>query len=344
MLLVILAMFLGAIAPAPVAICHCESGVHVLFSSERTPQTYTVAFSASPAPQIDPAHLSFTLVSYDKRRAYKGLAYSVNSSKQTRDGGAKARIDGMEIHVKVPFPNVPAGMYTFHVHSSDAPHPDDWSLTSINIYIPDRRDAHTALLRTRYSGATVWPYGPLALTCPAIPFSDGAVTVNYVSFGARGPVKVERVERVSDRTIMMNDFSSSTALKYAAIDPIVLHIRPASVGKDSILGLSASGPGDFTAAIRKHCTDYVVYAADEWDLARLVSLRPPDIDLAKHPSVVGLTHEEVAFQMGFPFVYKTRDEMLKMAEWSYERITPSSETVIFRRDRAVKYLPPGEMP
>jgi hypothetical protein len=347
MVIALLALLLGAIAPEPDA-----RPIQILLWPEPAAGTYSVKFWHDPVPLIDSAHVSFTLVSYDKARTYS-VPYVVNGTEPSYRGVSKTNVDGVELHVKILLPPLPADMYTLSVRSTDAPNAT--GLTSLDLYIPDRSAKRLADLGSHYSDVTVWPYGSLSLRCEAVPFTVGGSTVQNIFASATGQLRVNRIERVRGRSVMMNDFSSNAGLRYQAIDPLVLHIAAPSSLAGMGLGWSTTGGPSIRAggprpepaiiaAIQEHCTEFVAYAGDAWDLKRLVSLRPPDIDAATHPDVIGLTHEQVAFRFGFPYVYRSRDEMLKMPEWFYERAAPFSATVTFEGDRVVRYAPPGRLP
>jgi hypothetical protein len=321
----------------------------ILLWTEASPGTYSVKLWNVP-PDFNPAHLSFTITSYDKRHVAPASSV-VDRTEPLYSDGAKTRVDGVEVHVRIDLRALPSDMYTLSVRSPDTP--GAFGSTSLQIYVPDRDAMRLAGLRSRYSGVKVWPYGTLGLRCDAPPFSAGTVKVRDVFVSVNSPLYIERIDRIIDKKVMMNDFSSNAGFRYEAIDPLEIRVRPPSLEQSAGIGWAVDGvatPGrdgyeqSVLAAIREHCKQYVAYSADEWDLERLVSLKPPDIDLRNRPDVIGLTHEEVAFKFGFPYSYQTRDEMLRMPEWSYQRAAPFSSSVVFSGDRAIRYSPPGNLP
>jgi hypothetical protein len=90
------------------------------------------------------------------------------------------------------------------------------------------------------------------------------------------------------------------------------------------------------------CRSLDVFAADAWQLERLVTTIAPTSGLKSIR--LGLTHEQVAQIDGFPSVYAKKADLMRMAEWRYDRPAPFSSVVTFEGDRVVKYQPPGNLP
>ncbi len=90
------------------------------------------------------------------------------------------------------------------------------------------------------------------------------------------------------------------------------------------------------------CRSLQTSAAGAWHLERMVTTVAPPPGLTRVR--LGFTHEQVALIDGFPSVYATKAELMRMPEWIYDRPAPFSSFVAFDGDRVVKYQPPGNLP
>jgi hypothetical protein len=334
-------------------------GVIAACPCPRIPETPIIDWQGKPGvyvlrssdPNVDFTKLTFFLRTYRKADR-RPLPYTVVSitpaDPKIPYGEAKATVN-------VTFPILPPGMYTLTVRAPG----ERVALGSIrNIFVPPSDAAHDAAIRERYVGATVWEYGRVGTAvCDATPFTVGNAIVTFLAatFPAI-PLRVVQIERATDRTVMMNDeVINDTGFQYEAFSPLAVTV---DVPNEKIfyagLGLTPvstklptpdiSDPR-MQAAFREHCpaSHLPLYAGDQWDLERLIALHGPGIDVTKHP-IVGLTHEQVAFALGFPYAYATRDDMLKLSDWNYKFTAPNAMSVHFDGDRAVRYDPPGELP
>lgn len=101
----------------------------------------------------------------------------------------------------------------------------------------------------------------------------------------------------------------------------------------------------------------VAYAefSGSWDFERSLSLRSI---VASHPEwtgatldaierqkiVAGMTRAMVIASLGYPSVYGTASQMMKLDTWDYVMPAPFAYTVHFKGDTVVKYDPPGQLP
>jgi hypothetical protein len=347
--IVALAVLLATSAPRN---CPC-GGAWGLLTAEPTPGIYTLAFSAGgddPPPQLDPANLTFTLISYDERNEFGQLPYTVLSTGPYSSPGSK-RVEGTTFRVQLHFPHLPPNMYTLSAGTTDLSNVTEGQ-TKLNLYFPDESATHLAALRAGYQGARVWPYGGVSLTCEGAPIAVGSVRVTP-TITATGPLRIERLERLTNGTAMIHDDPGNAGFAYEAVAPLLVFVRlpgqPESwSGGGLIVGRipgGAEGIQRVMAAAMRRCRHVELTVGDRWDLELAVARRPPGFNVAHYQgSLIGLTHEQVAFIRGFPYAYKTRAELLGMAEWDYDWVAPNATYVRFEGDRVVAVPPPVTMP
>jgi hypothetical protein len=344
-----LAVLLATIAPSS---CPC-GGAWGLLTAEPTPGFYTLAFSPSrygSLPPLDPAHLSFTLISYDQRDVFGKLPYTVLSTGPYSSPGSQ-RVSGTTFRVQLHFPHLPPNMYTLFAGTSDLSNVTEGQ-TKLNLYFPNESAVHLAALRAAYLGGSVWPYGSLSLSCEGAPITVDSARVTPL-IRATGPLRIERLERLTNGTAMIHDEPANAGFAYEAVAPLVVSVRlPREPGSwlagGGITGRIPGGaqgiPRVIATAVRR-CRYIEFSVADSWDLELAVARRPPDFDVAHyHGNLIGLTHEQVAFITGFPYAYKTRAELLGMPEWDYDWVAPNATYVRFKGDRVVTVPPPVTMP
>jgi len=234
--------------------------------------------------------------------------------------------------------------------------------------------SNDATLQRRFDGAKVYSYGPLALRC-------GIDAIPYVTVDTRphATLRVVQVERTHGSALLYAGYDTSDyAFAFKAIDPLRAvfdpNVRPKLGGMSfstpaapapaasmsTPAGVGRPGPmapwsqlGDFgqqhaiTRSITQQvfttgCRTLETVAADGWQLERLITMHAPAPGLADIK--IGQTHEQVAAIAGFPSVYATKAELMRMTEWHYDRPAPFSSVVTFDGDRVARYQPPGDLP
>ena len=111
------------------------------------------------------------------------------------------------------------------------------------------------------------------------------------------------------------------------------HIGASGFGRDS--GFETSSPllvtfaPDNKEAGNAHCADRFSFFADAWDLQRALSTKsvseahpnwpPAMVDAIKHGRVrIGMTHEMVAWALGFPPYRRPLSEINQLSYWTYD--------------------------
>ncbi|HYK54439.1 MAG TPA: hypothetical protein VEV38_13025 [Candidatus Eremiobacteraceae bacterium] len=103
------------------------------------------------------------------------------------------------------------------------------------------------------------------------------------------------------------------------------------------------------------CAAFYSEFSGTWDLERALSFTstiashpewsPPIVsEVKQHQVTVGMTRAMVIASVGYPSVYGTAAQMMKLDTWYYEMPPPASYTVYFKNDIVVKYDPPRMLP
>jgi len=104
-----------------------------------------------------------------------------------------------------------------------------------------------------------------------------------------------------------------------------------------------------------YCSAGYTEFSDTWDFERTFALKST---LLSHPEwsakdraainagtvLVGMTKDMVVASVGYPSVYGTSAQMLKLDTWEYVEPVPASFTVKFKNGRVIEYDPPHMLP
>jgi hypothetical protein len=219
--------------------------------------------------------------------------------------------------------------------------------TSLPCLSPLLTEPNVRSLKAEYEGKNVWCYGGAGGECVS---SDSHVSM---SMGGRAdlPMRIKHIERVyrpcqelaiGPATFLGGDRQSA----FVTDNPLIVILDPPTKGlelsgfmstneqtvldekgfpKDSdLLPKEVKNP-------RAYCLGLMNIFADGWDFEREYSLQSPLVIGKKWPAkmrkavlggevVKGMTREMVAWAMGWPNIYGTKEEMLKLNDWTYDNI------------------------
>ncbi len=92
------------------------------------------------------------------------------------------------------------------------------------------------------------------------------------------------------------------------------------------------------------CVAYFSYFADAWDMDRAYSLSPPPPGIGTTVKT-GMTHEQVAWVLGYPAGYGSPAQLDRIQAWRYDNLPPFSYWVYFDTSGHVtKFGPDGQLP
>ncbi len=220
--------------------------------------------------------------------------------------------------------------------------------TDFDVYVPKAPDAMSAPglyplvvddsvkhLRAKYAGRQVWGYGGLYA---------------YLSGGGTsGPLAVEGIYRAAGYGAVLGIgspqyWSADLASDFVALDPLVIRFgTPAIYAKP--------GPA---VPLEQVPASYAILS-DVWDFERSYSLvsmtrMHPEWPAAtldaigQHEVEMGMTKDMIAWMLGYPAAYGTKEQVQKLDVWTYEAPAPFGYTVYFRNGVVVKYDPPRTLP
>ncbi len=353
--------------------------VRASIGPDATVEGYTVTFSSMiPGFVVDPARLHVDRAALDGTLLARDVGTVVAAPDVQLGPPGPAQI--VRVHVNVPRSALQPGMQNVVLRTDDGAARRNGAAvllgtyavtSSVHVDVPD--PSGDDALRRRFAGKTVYGYGPLTLRCgvDAIPYA-GLNTQPHTA------LRIARIERIVGGVPLHAGYDSSdAAFAFKAIDPLRIVFDPAV--RPTIGGASFSYPvpsqsppavavpvvpgpqrtapmtpsplrtynHDMARSIMDQikttgCRPLDVFAADAWQLERLVTTIAPTPGL--NSIRLGLTHEQVAQIDGFPSVYAKKADLMRMAEWRYDRPAPFSSVVTFDGDRVVKYQPPGNLP
>ena len=235
--------------------------------------------------------------------------------------------------------------------------------TQISGIVPVVDDGSVRRLNARYAGRRIWGRGGLGAQC--ILRDPGG------TWGAGGPnsrpytiLHIFRIYRSSFELGIGGQIGAIGGGRQSAFvdeSPLVVWLDVPSdttftaVGGTGSVGVSAKPAGPRTSSApaptpgravlgpNPECAAYFAYFADGWDLNRAYSLVPPP-----YPQTgvkVGMTHEQVAWQIGYPAAYGSAAWLDSLEAWRYDNLPPFSYWVYFGADgRVTKYGPDGQLP
>jgi hypothetical protein len=206
----------------------------------------------------------------------------------------------------------------------------DWSRPTdrwhIVVWWPSQNDVdRLSKVRDGYFGHNVYAYGGLALKCGP----------NVAAFDASAPLRVVAIEREQNRVAMLwpgTRSGNDLAPRFVAIEPLRFVFSTPPAGHQLSFGSNIEG---------KDCP--AVELAD-WQIDSTFSLKPPpaSLDLRRKLQALhaGLTRDEVAWLLGYPTDFASRDKILHERTWFYDVGPRFSTTVVFRGDRIASFKAP----
>ncbi len=221
--------------------------------------------------------------------------------------------------------------------------------------VPLVNDAEAARLERAYAGRLVWTVGGSNLGC----VSAGA-TVASGSVESDSAFAVDHVFRAAGLPTHFNGIGgfggSDRSSAFITDDPIIVVLYP--VGPTKFGGASYSNVGGAQPNLfdlRRDCVAFSARFADGWDFERSfrrasLENEHPDWDAATLAHIrtnevrVGMTHEMIAWMLGYPPVFGTSTAVDRLEKWDYDNPAPFASTVYFRGDRVAAYDPPGFLP
>lgn len=347
------------------------SDISVLFLPDGGPNEYTVSFTGTAgAFTVDARHLRVDITALEGRLLLKDARHGSGSAR-TRTGPL-GRTQQTMIPLTIERSLLPHVMSKITLRlDPETVTRDNTPLsvstsaqtTGVNVYVPDGND--DAMLRRRYEGNIVYTYGQIVLRCT---LRVATVLDAYIVLQPHTKLQVSRLQRRLQTSVPLHagssEFSSSdSAFAYKAIDPLVVQFDPAvrpHISGESFIQRGAVAPvppetgssqteiaqsqetiSAATASISSRgCKAMSAFAADGWDLGRTITRNVPKVaDTIKR----GMTHEQVAFLVGFPPIYGTKARLLRLDEWNYEQGARSFD-IRFRGDHVASYRLAEQLP
>jgi hypothetical protein len=244
-------------------------------------------------------------------------------------------------------PPGPPGLYDVQLHAADGfAHTSDGTALPLGdwsnvpgsfrgvMWWPDETggDSKVVELRRRFVGRDVYGYGGSAIRCGKYSRSVPATTA----------VRVRSVER--DRGQIETLWTGSTvgwlndaAPHFFAIEPIRIVVDQPSAEAPTLFGFPQGNPPG--------CWSMVLA---DWQVDLTLSAEPPPTvrpgnSLA--PALkIGMSREEVRWQLGYPNEYGDKSALDREETWSYDNAPFNIFTVRFRDDRVVAFTTPRGLP
>ncbi len=196
--------------------------------------------------------------------------------------------------------------------------------------VPILEDPAQQAMESRYAGKRVWIRGDLQNFCASEPGLD----IDW-------PTRTARIQHIYRVDVPFFEL----ALGH--------HIGASGFGRDS--GFETSSPLLVTFAPAKeeagraHCADRFSFFADAWDLQRALSINSVSkahpnwpaamVDAIKHGKVhIGMTHEMVAWALGFPPYRRPLGELYRLSNWTYDDQPANNTYVEFGADGKVRHF------
>jgi len=189
-------------------------------------------------------------------------------------------------------------------------------------------DETSAGLMQRYGNRPLWTYGDYLFRC------EEGHYYGTVRPRGRAPVRIVAIEREPQRevTVAMGSYGvagCSEACAFATLQAwsplkVTFALAPGTyAGK--LRGLNDSNDRDFT---HRRCDGPTAYFADAWDFERVFTTVDPRIRqtgwspalqsaMLNFTAVPGMSRELVAFALGFPTVYGTKEQLLRSDRWEW---------------------------
>ena len=229
--------------------------------------------------------------------------------------------------------------------------------TTLPYLAPLLTEPNVRALKAQYEGKNVWCYGGAGGQCIS---SDSNVSISMAG-RADLPMRIRHIERmylpyqemaIGAATFMGGERRSA----FVTNNPLIVILDPPAKGLELNGFMSVSKPTaldgkgfpkDMEDLLpkevknpRAYCLGLMNTFADKWDFEREYSLQSPLVIGKKWPAkmrkavlegevVKGMTREMVAWVMGWPNIYGTKQEMLKLNDWTYDNI-PSDGHIYFK--------------
>lgn len=205
-------------------------------------------------------------------------------------------------------------------------------------------------LRARYEGKHVWGYGGIGAIA-LLPDRNA-----FASFGFERlkPARVLLLRRVWKPWVSLALGSTAGYIgerMYRVLTHHPLFVRLLPEGRAYTGFGSFPGHSPFEKGMdnpRRYALGFYAWHADEWDFERAYSLQSP-LELSKRwearerralrtgELAKGLRHEVVAWIWGWPSLYGTKQELMRLSQWIYEDVPPFEATLTFRNGRLVSW-------
>lgn len=267
-------------------------------------------WSDQPEPPIvvDSKALHFQVLDQRTGVLHKNLPFSIEDER--RKSGPPGPEQQVYLRVHLAVEKFGTGFHRVRV-TSGAISPDS---PVVETYVPGDS---LSLLNREFQGKRVWLYGLQTIVCvPSLRVSGS----QFVTTSFRAPLRITHVDRSFGATVLLGP-TYDAGFHYSADDPLVIdfdagHLPPRLV-----------------------CGRAYAYAADRWDFERLYSFKPPRSALGSRVRL-GMTHEDVAFILGFPPGKQTKSALLRARRWDYPASAAGLTTplvFIFKNDRVVQH-------
>lgn len=291
------------------------------------------AFTLGKPYSIDPSDLSFTAQPFGHANAAPlPLAITIGDPVPGGDGSLQ------ELIMPLTFGPSPGkgGLWDVELHAAqgfaktsdgDGLPFGDWSRPSarwnMTMWWPSRDDVDgLAKLRTTYVGRNVYAFGGVTLRCGP----------NVAGFDAAAPLPIVAIEREEHLVAMLgpgiHGGSNDAAPRFVAIEPLRFVFRMPSAAQR---GYGGPVEGDRCPAVE----------LADWQIATTFSFHPPpaSLDLAPqaHPLHAGMTRDEVAWLLGYPTAFESREQLRRERTWDYDEGPCCGKTVVFRGDRVASF-------
>lgn len=214
----------------------------------------------------------------------------------------------------------------------------------VRVVVPDA--SGDAALRGRYVGTTVYAYGEARARCDV----RGYPAVS-VAMWPEVALHVTRIRRAAGTASVVRLGSAQVTgnlrpFAYKVVDPLEVDFA----GSRTVAIVAVSGPrfdAGTTARSRLEAAQQMMNAAwkggcrslhatfaGAWDLERAFASRAPPTEESKVR--IGMTHEQVAYLLGFPPLFSPKEQLLRAPRWRYAG-PPVNRFVNFRGDRVSSY-------
>ncbi len=212
-------------------------------------------------------------------------------------------------------------------------------------------ESEASALKAKYIGKQVWCYGGPGAQCVS---SEPRMSISLLG-STDTPVRIRHIERIQmplvslaigQATFVGGDRSSSFVTDNPLL--VILDKRFAALDFSALSYVGEDGEKlavEVSSNPEKYCLGLWEMLSDRWDFERSYSLTNPFKAQNKWPKkmqkavrkgsvVIGMTHEMVAWAIGWPAIYGKKADMLSLNDWKYDNI-PSDGHVLFKNGLVV---------